>query len=71
MIAVSREHEGLSMKREFICLDCGRRDEPAAFGLMICCPDCNSHRVADAEIWDRFGGGKADGDNGAPDIGDM
>ena len=46
------------MNREFKCLDCGYSGGPDDFGERVLCPTCKSHAIVDAELWDRFHGGK-------------
>ncbi len=46
------------MDRKYICLDCGKHDNEQVFGIFIRCPDCDSLRVADAEVWEKYGPGK-------------
>ena len=41
--------------RQYICQDCRHRGNASQFGLFVRCPACESARILDAEIWDRFG----------------
>lgn len=41
--------------RQYVCQDCQHRDSASQFGLFVNCPKCESSRILDAEICDRFG----------------
>lgn len=39
----------------FVCMGCGKRGNPGAFGVFVNCTDCGSDQIMDADILDRFG----------------
>ena len=42
------------MKRTFLCLDCNHSANEGFFGEHVCCPDCASRNVVDADLWQRY-----------------
>jgi len=36
-------------------MGCGKRGNPGVFGMFVNCPECDSSRIMDADIWDLYG----------------